>query len=555
MKHTLLLTLFTVLSVCYPNPGRTADFNVKLFGAAGDGQKDDTAAIQAAADAAVKKGKSSLNHRSIYFPPGSYRIKGTIQLKNISLRGEDAVIQQTDPTATSFYYTDFWSVRVTGLTFDGGKGQVSIINNNLDKSLFFVDHCRFFHCSGTALETRHGAQSCLFTVKNCEFIRCIVSIDSDSDWTVIRDTWIMNDEKMMNSAVIVNRHGVMTVDNLLGVPLCNGGNQRWIDNYGSLVATGCRFGAEGGGFTPVYNFRKYGIMPKSSSVIIRDSQISAHTSNLRDCAVYCFEVPNLISLENCRSALTAGILVDSKLDMKNYFLGEKSSFAFREHGNIGFLENILPETLQNPRILPIPQSPDHLNEAAVQRKIKDYRVENIPGTCEVNVLSQPGTELVLEKRMDGSHIHNRDLLAIVRKADPACLMLRRNGDHGDAPFAELKHVKVDLDKTPYLLMDFRSKSPAQFAIKFIDERSGRQLTFRGQQRAIGKSEVNLPQAMPELKGKMTLTFLIYYIGRKYQHGQGRKSHHYVYAEAGSVLEIHELGFNSRPRLPRNAKKK
>ena len=68
---------------------------------------------------------------------------------------------------------------------------------------------------------------------------------------------------------------------------------------------------------------------------------------------------------------------------------------------------------------------------------------------------------------------------------------------------------------------------------------------------IGKGVIDLTSH----QGKMTLTFLIYYIGRKYQHGQGRKSHHYVYAEAGSVLEIHELGFNSRPRLPRNAKKK
>ena len=552
MKRNFTVILF--FAVCISLSAR--EFNVRDYGAKGDGKTDDTAAIQAAADAAVKAGNSQFDHRSIYFPPGRYKLNGTITLANISLRGEDAELIQTDKTAVTFNYSDFWSVRVTGLTFNGGKGHVSAVNDNLDKSLFFVDHCRFFHCSGKALETRHGAQSCLFTVRNCEFIRCICSIDSDSDVTAIRDTWIMNDEKMFNSAVIVNRHGVMTVDNLLGVPLCNGANQRWIDNYGSLVANGCRFGAEGGGFTAVYNFRKYSKLPSlPNSVIIRDCEVSAHTSNLRNCLVFCFEVPNLISLENCRSTLTSGVLLDSKLDMKSYFQGDRGSFAFRQQGNVGFRENILPSSLAEPYIRAIPHPAEHLKGNALERKIREYQVKNAPGTCEVNALTQPGAELVLAGPMDGSHFRNDELLAIVRKADPACLMRRWDGIRADAPFATLRHVKVDLNKTPWLLMDFRSDSPAEFAVKFIDEESGKLLTHRGQQRSVGRLEINLPEAVPGLKGKKTLSFLIYYIGRKYLPRQGKNPHRFIYAKAGSVLKIHELGFNSKPKLPKKGKKK
>ena len=546
MKRNFIAILF--FAVCISLSAR--EFNVRDFGAKGDGKTDDTAAVQAAADAAVKANQSQFDHRSIYFPPGRYKLNGTITLANISLRGEDAELIQTDNSAVTFNYTNFWQVRVTGLTFNGGKGHVAVINDNLDKSLFFVDHCRFFHCSGTALQTRHGAQSCLFTVKNCEFIRCICSIDSDSDVTAIRDTWIMNDVKMANSAVIVNRHGVMTVENLVGVPQCNGDNQRWIDNYGSLLASCCRFGAEGGGFTAVYNFRKYSRAPGIPQfVVIRDSQVSAHTSNLRNCVLYCAEVPNLISIENCCSTLTHGVLVDPKLKLDDYFYGKPGAFAYEERGNAGFQENIIPPELKNRKVLPIPQPKSWLHGKALEEKIKAYSTASVPGTCEVNALTQPGAELVLANRMDGSGFHNKDLLAIVRKADPAALMRRWSGTDGGAPFAELRHVKVDFDQTPYLLMDFRSDAPAEFAVKFIDEETGKLHAFNARQRPVGKYEIDIPKTIPAFKGKKILTFKIYYIGQKYHSRKGKTPHHFEKAETGSVMEIHELGFNSKPRLP------
>ena len=526
----------------------SVEINVKTFGARGDGKTDDTAAIQKAADAAVKAQRNIFDNRSLYFPAGTYRLNGQITLRNISLRGTDAVIAQKDKNAISFYYTDFWSVRVTGLTFNGGKGHVSVINDNTDKSLFFVDNCRFFHCSGSALTTRHGAQSVLFTVKNCEFIRCMSAVDSDSDWTVIRDVWIMNPENMRNRAVIINRHGVMAVDNLLGVPLCNGNNQRWIDNYGSLTANNCRFGAEGGGFTAVYNFRKYNNnMPQS--VILRDCEISAHTSLLRNCGVYCFEIPNTIVMENCRATQTGGVMADPKLDLKKYFYGPANNFRFALSNNVGLTENDLPALLKKPVVHAMPYPAGFLDKAAAAKKISQLKIVPRKGTCDVNILSQTGTELAAVGNMDGSVFKNEEILTVVRQSDPAIIMRRWPGSSKDAPHVDLRHVKVDLDKTPYLLMDFYSDSPAQFAIKLIDEETGLMHAFRAQQRHPGRFEVDFAKQLPDLKGKKTLTFRIYYIGRTYVSRKGKKAHHYIYAEPGSTLEIRELGFNSVRRLP------
>lgn len=522
------------------------NFNVRDFGAVGNGKADDTAAIRKAVESAAAASSAYLP-KTVYFPSGRYIVNGTIKLRSVSLKGNNALIVQKDKNAVTFDWTDFWHVTVSGLTFDGGRGHIVATNDNIDKSLFFVDHCKFFHTAGTALQTLKGAQSTLFTVSNCEFIRCMRSIDSDCDWTSIRDTWIMNPVNMSNSAVIVNRHGYMSVDNLLGVPLCNGNNQRWIDNYGYLTATNCRFGGEGGGFTAVYNFSKYRKLPGvPNSVVLRECEVNAHSSGLRNCAIYCIELPNLISVENCRSSFTSGVIVDRKVDFKNYFYGEKSDFSFRAAGNAGFKPDIIPLELANAPVQTLQLPPGHLKGEALKKKIREYKVTAGKGTCEVNMLTMPGAELVLGNRMDGSLFLNSDLLAIVRKAEPACIMRRLHGKNNDAPFAELRHVKVDLDKTPYLYIDIRSKDHAEFAVKYIDEATGRMYSHSARQQPVGKLEVFVPKVAKELTGKKTLTFRIYYIGRKYVPRRGKKIHGFLYADAGSVLEIHEFGFNSKP---------
>ena len=140
-KKFLSLLCLIAAVVCLGAADAANYFNVRKFGAKGDGKTDDTAAIQLAANAAMKDIKNQLmDGRTIFFPPGKYIVNGQINVKNISLKGEDAIIYQQDSKAVTFYYTDFFSIRVTGLTFYGGKGHVSVVNDNIDKSLFFVDN-------------------------------------------------------------------------------------------------------------------------------------------------------------------------------------------------------------------------------------------------------------------------------------------------------------------------------------------------------------------------------------------------------------------------------
>ena len=482
MKRFFILFLVLTVSLLW-----TMEVNVKTFGAKGDGKTDDTQAIQKAADTAAKKQTGPYDNRSLYFPPGVYKIKGQITLRNISLRGKDAVITQADKNAVAFWYTDFWSIRVTGLTFNGGKGHISVINDNTDKSLFFVDNCRFFHSTGRALETRHGAQSVLFTLPYREFMLCMS-------------------------------------------------------------------GAEGGGFTAVYNFKKYNNqMPQS--VILRDCEISAHTSLLRNCGVYCFEVPNLIVLENCRVTLCGGVIVDPALDLKKYFYGPRTGFRYALVNNVGLSGDDLPELLKNPVCHALPYPEGALNESETAKKISSLKIVPRKGSCDINAFSLAGTEFVVAGNMDGSVFRNNEILAVVRKENPAVLMRRWRGSSKDAPHAELRHVKVDLEKTPYFYMDFYSAGPAQFAIKIIDEETGLMHAFRAQQRHCGKFEVDFPKQLPALKGKKTLTFRIYYIGRTYISRKGKKAHHYIYSEPGSTLEIREFGFNAKTRMVRKDGKK
>ena len=56
-------------------------FNVKDFGARGDGITDDTAAIQAAIDASLPGGK-------VYFPAGVYRMSAPLRVGDSNFYGD-----------------------------------------------------------------------------------------------------------------------------------------------------------------------------------------------------------------------------------------------------------------------------------------------------------------------------------------------------------------------------------------------------------------------------------------------------------------------------------
>jgi len=103
--------------------GYTPSFNVKDYGAQGDGSADDTAAILAAISAADTSGFFA----EVFFPTGSYRVGSTnayaLQLENLSdvrLKGEgtNTVLLVSNPENGCLGFTDSTNIAVQDLVVD-----------------------------------------------------------------------------------------------------------------------------------------------------------------------------------------------------------------------------------------------------------------------------------------------------------------------------------------------------------------------------------------------------------------------------------------------------
>ncbi len=100
-------------------------FNVKDFGAVGDGRTDDRKSIQDAANALRMIGRGVL-----LFPPGEYRISGFVEIQRLNafdisasgatLRPMDSV-SRTDSVGDALRITNCSSFSVTGLHIDGNS--------------------------------------------------------------------------------------------------------------------------------------------------------------------------------------------------------------------------------------------------------------------------------------------------------------------------------------------------------------------------------------------------------------------------------------------------
>ena len=178
-----------------PWAGQSAhQFNVKDYGALGNGIADDSPAIQSALNAAGKAAPAT-----VYFPAGTYVVNGMITLKDhISWLGEgrDTSIIKAGPTfATSV--ESWWpalifsdsdainSAEFKNLTLDGA--------GNLGKKSLLIfrhhDHVKLtgsrFNWKGTLNGFNIGSNDDL-TISNCEFVGDHVFL-GDSKQVVVRD--------------------------------------------------------------------------------------------------------------------------------------------------------------------------------------------------------------------------------------------------------------------------------------------------------------------------------------------------------------------------------
>jgi hypothetical protein len=152
-----------------------AIYDVKDYGALGDGSTDDTTAIQSCINAAP-------SGSIVYFPPGTYIVSATIQLSgNITYMGADSgvsVVKQKSGSnlnavmaslgwtagtnATSVAPTDIYRLQVQGQPADSGNGH-GIVLQSYQSS---IEYCYVQSTKGDGIRFDTASQSGSVTVSN-----------------------------------------------------------------------------------------------------------------------------------------------------------------------------------------------------------------------------------------------------------------------------------------------------------------------------------------------------------------------------------------------------
>ncbi|MBQ9500658.1 MAG: hypothetical protein IJU70_00730 [Lentisphaeria bacterium] len=162
-----LLTAFLCALFCVCG---AAAFDVRDFGAKGDGKTDDTAAIQKALDhiaGRIKydrfrredgwyRGSTETHVDELFFPEGTYVVSKMLFANgSVSLRGVKGrtTIRMTDPKQGVFYGYIYRRMIFDGMIFDGGATQIDLWSNNWNASTVHVTDCVFRNASAPAFRS------------------------------------------------------------------------------------------------------------------------------------------------------------------------------------------------------------------------------------------------------------------------------------------------------------------------------------------------------------------------------------------------------------------
>lgn len=257
--------------------------NPKDFGAVGDGIADDTVAIQAASDAcraglkAIQPSGGSYmgSCPELFFPAGKYKISTAITLNPYQfVRGEDAIVVQSDPQSSIFLCNGGYQNRFVGMQFVGGSKQVVFSNANVDSAFLTFRDCAFQAWSAWAvwaegtvddlhLSTTLKIERCRFDGGQAIYTHCDTTQVSDCE-VHFRGPAIPNGGGWIKNAGFQRPNGVFSYGGTLGltnltlvpaapvVPAEDGSSPKtvkayWIDNAGSVVCERVRFSGEGAG--------------------------------------------------------------------------------------------------------------------------------------------------------------------------------------------------------------------------------------------------------------------------------------------------------------------
>jgi len=508
--------------------------NVRDFGAVGDGVADDTQAIQKALDAT-----SGL----VMIPPGRYRVAETLSAKDGQIVGQgQPTIHASNPDMTVLEVTAHRTT-VQGITFLGGKDQLSIGNGNIDQGLFKVIDCWFYKSSGVAVQFREKSNSTFGLVEKCLFSECMQAFVGYTDQMVLRDSWVTSSLEMKDKAVIEN-HGWLICENIVGVPLVNGHNQRWIDNYvGRLSCRSFRFGGEFGGFTPVVNFAKREEKLGGPSISLQDCWVSALGNSQSKCAIYLEEIPNQISITSTALAGVPPILIRPDIDLNMYFAGVRPGMLrFDLNANQGEFAMKLPQALLDAvaRAGAVLQQDVAISEqetqalAAAAEKVNQLP-DAEPGVMNVQggIYPEPSGHRQqtdpanfvditsathpwdIADYMDATRVKTGEFLAVAQAKNDTVVMLRKDVGN-NWPHVLIRDIEVDLDRTPYLswrLKDTGAPAPG-YGVKIVDVPTGKTLNVAEVHQApfYDYRAYDLRRLLGERRGLRTIQVRFYFLG-------------------------------------------
>lgn len=157
-------------------------FNVKTYGAAGDGAADDTAEIQAAIDAAEVAGGV------VYFPPGTYIVSATRTLAGtpgVILRGAgpSSIVKSSSSTMGSIFEVTGSDVVIEQLTLDGAyttgshSGAFGLVKVTQGDRVT-VRHCTLQNSRDAGVRTAGLTED--IAVEHCLFSNCFVGVVTGS---------------------------------------------------------------------------------------------------------------------------------------------------------------------------------------------------------------------------------------------------------------------------------------------------------------------------------------------------------------------------------------
>jgi hypothetical protein len=167
------------------------------YGARGDGQADDTPALQRALDQLVKHTNACV----LYLPAGNYRITGTLKTvrkahtdcQGVALVGEDparTVLRWDGTNGGTMFQWDAWYSKISRLAFDGaGRAGTALLYGpafstyNETSDLVFRDAANGLVFGGP--ETQGQAEN---AVLRCQFLRCGTGIQT-VNWNSM-DIWV-----------------------------------------------------------------------------------------------------------------------------------------------------------------------------------------------------------------------------------------------------------------------------------------------------------------------------------------------------------------------------